>query len=303
MLASWQDILLEIQNTQFPNQEDPLDLTIKKYINLLEDYTKRNVILYYSAFNEKPYAQNLSINDSDMEGFMNAVHLMDRSKGLDLILHTPGGDPHATESIVKYLRAMFKNDIRVIVPHMAMSAGTMIACSAKEIVMGHQSSLGPIDPQFPGGIPAYNVKSEFEEAKEDLQNNPNTAQYWAIKLQQYPAAFMKSAIDAIELSNILIEEWLSTNMFNPSEKEKVDRIVNFLNEHENSKTHSRHFDIETCKRIGLKILQLEDDNTLQDYVLSVHHSAIIALQSSAIEKMIRSVSKAFVSLSPENMVN
>ena len=54
---------------------------------------------------------------------------------------------------------------------------------------------------------------EFEEAKKDLLENPNNAQYWAIKLQQYPAAFMKTAIDAIELSGKLIEEWLGTCMF------------------------------------------------------------------------------------------
>ena len=54
---------------------------------------------------------------------------------------------------------------------MAMSAGTMIACSAKKIIMGKASSLGPIDPQF-NGIPAYNIISEFEEAKKDLSTNP-----------------------------------------------------------------------------------------------------------------------------------
>jgi len=42
----------------------------------------------------------------------------------------------------------------------------MIACSAREIIMGRQSSLGPIDPQFMG-IPAHNIKQEFEEAKAD----------------------------------------------------------------------------------------------------------------------------------------
>ena len=66
--------------------------------------------------------------------------------------------------IVKYLRTKFNNDISVIVPHLAMSAGTMIACSAKEIIMGKQSSLGPNDPQF-NGVPAYSIKMEFEQAK------------------------------------------------------------------------------------------------------------------------------------------
>ena len=77
---------------------------------------------------------------------MTCIHGMDCSKGLDLVLHTPGDSPAAAEAIVNNLRAKFGKDIRVIVPQLAMSAGTMIACSAKQIIMGKQSSLGPIDP-------------------------------------------------------------------------------------------------------------------------------------------------------------
>ena len=86
---------------------------------------------------------------------------MECHRGLDLILHTPGGFPEAAESIVKYLRSKFSTNIRVIVPHLSMSAGTMIACAGKEIVMGKHSSLGPIDPQF-NGIPVYSLKREYE---------------------------------------------------------------------------------------------------------------------------------------------
>lgn len=35
-------------------------------------------------------------------------------QGLDLILHTPGGDIAATESLVYYLKKLFGNDIRVL---------------------------------------------------------------------------------------------------------------------------------------------------------------------------------------------
>ena len=83
---------------------------------------------------------------------MSTVYKMDKTKGLDLFLHTPGGDATAVESIVKYLQCVFGKNIIAIVPQMAMSAGTMLACSCKKIIMGKHSSLGPIDPQY-GGIP------------------------------------------------------------------------------------------------------------------------------------------------------
>ena len=37
---------------------------------------------------------------------MSVIHKMERKKGLDLILHTPGGDVAATESLVDYLKEM-----------------------------------------------------------------------------------------------------------------------------------------------------------------------------------------------------
>lgn len=290
-MSGWNDIVLEMGKT--PTQ---LDYVRRRYIKELEEKTGRNVITYYSAWLSKncPF---IDIDDADMEGFMNAVQGLDFNLGLDLILHTPGGSPAAAESIVQYLKSIFKNDIRVIVPHLAMSAGTMISCSSKEIIMGKHSSLGPIDPQF-NGIPAYNIKSEFEEAKEDLAINPHNANYWALKLQQYPAAFLKTALDAIDLSGTLVREWLGSNMFDADiDKDQIDTIVNFLNEHDNSKIHGRHFNIDTCKSIGLNIRELESDNELQDRILSVHHSSMLTFDNSDAIKIIENKDKSFIKTS------
>lgn len=290
-MPGWDEIVTKIK-------QDPSNINeIRRgYLEDLSNYTGRNTISYYSGWINSQGA-NLDINDGDMVGFMNAVQGLDRSKGLDLILHTPGGSPTASEAIVKYLKVMFNKDIRVIVPHMAMSAGTMICCASKEIIMGYHSSLGPIDPQF-SGIPAYNIKSEFEDAQEDLQINPQNAQYWAIKLQQYPAAFMKSAIDAIDLSSTLIKEWLGDCMYDEIEdRAQIEEIVLSLNEHTNSKAHDRHYNSEMCKSFGLKVTQLEDDDELQDKVLSIHHASMICLDGSSAIKIIENPIRSFISQS------
>lgn len=104
----------------------------------------------------------------------------------------------------------------------------------------------------------------YKEAKHDLFSHPENAQYWAIKLQQYPAAFMKSAIDAINLSSELVSKWLGSCMFDSVKDEQVMYdIVNFLNEHDNSKVHNRHLSAEKSSSVGLKISMMEDDDVLQ----------------------------------------
>lgn len=289
-MAGWDDVLREMNETL-----SQTDFVRRKYLRELSEMTGRNTIAYYSAFLNRQDSPNLEINDLDMTGFMNTLKGIDCTKGLDLVLHTPGGSPTAAESIVSYLRSKFSKDIRIIVPQIAMSAGTMIACAGKEIIMGKQSSLGPIDPQF-NGIPAYNIKEEFEEAKRDLAQNAENAQYWAIKLQQYPAAFMKTAIDAIDLSSVLAKEWLETCMFDHESSDLVDSIVSNLNEHDHSKNHGRHFNIEFCKKIGLKIYAMEDNGELQDAILTMHHAYMLTLSGSNATKIIENQNgKAMIS--------
>lgn len=250
----------------------------------LSAHTGRNTILYYSGWLEKPQLPGTDITDLDMTGFMTTVNKLDKSKGVDIILHSPGGDPTATEHIVNYLHAVFNNDVRVIVPHMAMSAGTMFACAAKEIIMGKESCLGPVDPQF-GGIPAFNIIEEFRHAKKELTENPKSSEYWRQMLSKYPAAFLYRVFDAMNLSKILVKEWLENYMFKDEEKgSTIKEIVKKLNT--NAKSHARHFSLKYCIDMGLKIIRLEDDDILQDLVLSIYHTSTITISSSRAIKLI-----------------
>lgn len=286
-MADWTGILKEITEEEISN---PLDSVRKKYIKQLHKQTGRNVICYYSGFLDIHTNPDVSINDSDMSGFMTAIHNMDKSKGLDLILHTPGGEVTATEAIGNYLRKVFGNDIRVIVPQMSMSGGTMLACISKEIIMGKHSSIGPIDPQI-GGVPAYGVIQEFENAKNEITRNPAAMPLWQIIISKYHPTFIGQCYKAIELSTELIKQWLlQGDMFkNEQDKEtKVNTILNFLNNNEYTKIHSRHIDNEKAKSIGLKIVDLEEDEKLHYAVLSIHHCYMHTFSNSNAVKIIES---------------
>lgn len=290
-MPSLGELLTELQpHTDASGQPIPaltFDELRTKYISNLSRNTGRNVVAYYSGWLKPGKTQNIDINDSDITGFMNSLKGLDPTKGLDLILHTPGGNPTATEGIVKYLHSKFDNNIRVIVPQMAMSAGTMLACSAQKVIMGKHSCLEPIDPQY-GGVPAYNIVNEFKEAKADLDKNPQAKTYWELQLKKYPVAFFYSVVDAINLSSSLVSEWLTQYMFegeNPTDvTQKVENIVGKLNA--NNKSHSRHFTFDFCKQLGLKVQALEEDQELQELVLSVHHAFVITLDATPATKII-----------------
>ena len=281
-MPNWSDLVKEIAQLG-----SPYDILRRKYIKDLADYTKRNVICYYSGFLQKPeLGASNAVNDSDKNGFMTTINGLDASLGLDLILHTPGGDTAATESIVDYLWQMFSGDIRCFVPQMAMSAGTMIACSSKEIWMGKQSSLGPVDPQF-NGIPAHGVLEEFKRAHDEITNDPRTIPLWQPIISKYPPAFLGECEKAVKWSNELVTEWLSRNMLKDTENNQdiIKKIITELGDHSVSYAHNRHLSYEKCNEIGLSVKKMESDQELQDKVLSVHHIYYHTLSSSSAFKI------------------
>ena len=296
-MPTWNEIIGEISS-----QPNAFDLIRRKYIKELSEKTQRNVIAYYSGWLQKgnlaQHGFRFDIVDSDKMGFMSTINGMDKRKGLDLVLHTPGGSIGATESIVHYLKSIFGNNIRAIVPQIAMSAGTMIACSCKEIVMGKHSNLGPIDPQI-NGRPTHGIIEEFERAKVEIANNPKTIPVWQTILSKYSPTLIGECEKAIKWSETMVDGWLKTNMFLDDEdkENKAAAIIAELGSHALTLSHERHLSVDILKGLGLKIIDLEADNELQDKVLSLHHSCIITMTQTSVYKLIENQDgKAYIQL-------
>jgi len=270
---------------------DSAALTIRKeQLQRIAGITGRHVVSYYSSWLSAPQgAPQLAINDFDLNGLMSMFHQLDKpdKKGVDFILHTPGGEINATEAIVNYIRSMCGNDYRVIVPQIAMSAGTMIACSAKEIIMGKQSSVGPIDPQI-NGLAAQALIEEFNHAADAMKNDPATQMAWSHVLSKYHPTLITSCKHAIAMSQDIVGNWLASNMFsgdsNPDKKS--EEVVKYLSEHSERKSHGRHIGIKECQDIGLAAVELETNQELQDAVLTLHHTYMHACNSGPISKII-----------------
>jgi ClpP class serine protease len=115
-----------------------------------------------------PFRRFIDIEDS--EQILRAIRMTPADMPIDLILHTPGGLVLASDQIAYALRR-HRGRVTVIVPHYAMSGGTLVALAADEILMDPDAVLGPVDPQLGsplrGAWPAASIIAALE------QPNPN----------------------------------------------------------------------------------------------------------------------------------
>lgn len=299
-MPTWGKILGEIQDEIKNNNPAAFDTVRNKYLKELTDKTQRNVIIYAARWTTGDVPANIiSITDEDLQAFMEAIHGLKGDK-LDLILHTGGGSAEATDAIVTYLRQKF-NDIRVIIPQAAMSAGTMLALAADEIIMGKHSFIGPIDPQFilntPVGVqavPAQAIMEQFKKAQKDCADNPKNLNSWLPMLSQYGPALLVQCQNQIVFGRDLVKTWLENYMFKGEDGKKAEKISEFLSNHDNFKTHGKHISITQAKEIGLKILDLESDQDLQEKILSVFHATMHTLNTTAVKVICNQNGNAFI---------
>ncbi len=286
-MPSWDKVQQEVRSAG-----STYDVIRRMYLRHLYDLTGRNVIIYYSGWIEKAHlvVQGLpgtEVNDSDKNGFMATIHQLDRSRGLDLLLHTPGGDVAATESLVDYLRSMFGTNIRAVVPQLAMSAGTMIALASQQIIMGQHSSLGPIDPQT-GGVAAHGVVEEFGRARKEIIRDSAAIPLWQPIIAKYSPTLVGECEKAIQWANAMVASWLESGMFSQYEdkSQRADKVLAELADHALTLSHARHISVDRAIGLGLEVLRLEDDQLLQEAVLSIHHACIQTLADTPALKII-----------------
>jgi ClpP class serine protease len=92
-----------------------------------------------------PLMRHIDIDDA--QSVLGAIRSTPSGQTIEIILHTPGGLVLAASQIARALR---DHDGRIVavVPHYAMSGGTLIALAADEIVIDRHAALGPVDPQL-----------------------------------------------------------------------------------------------------------------------------------------------------------
>lgn len=133
------------------------------------DYKERSTL--YKRIEKQRSTRVLAYMTSDRAGMETMisgdcvdlfVDLLDKigpTERISLILHTNGGQTLAAWRIVNLIRT-FCDELEVLIPMKALSAGTLISIGADRLVMTKQAALGPIDPSVNNALnPAINVGS------------------------------------------------------------------------------------------------------------------------------------------------
>ncbi|OMC11930.1 SDH family Clp fold serine proteinase [Mycolicibacterium fortuitum] len=286
-MPGWGDILSELNAAVDPTTGNvDVDAIRMKYINQVTALTGRPLVIYAADYLNKGGPQS-SMDLNDMVGLME-VFRGQSSRELDLILHSPGGQAEACDRIVRYMRSKFDH-VRVFIPLGAMSAATMWAMAADEIVMGNHSQVGPIDPQIllPSGIalPAGALTSQFREASDECAKDPSRLTGWLPTLQQYPPGILNVCEDAAALARTLVEQWLRTYMLK-DDPDRAKSVAEWLADDKTHLSHSRAITREDLTNKGLAVTALEDDQALQDGILSIFHVLMHTFNAGTAVKII-----------------
>ena len=204
-----------------------------------------------------------------IDHFVDLLEQIGPTKRISLILHTDGGHTLAAWRLVNLIR-MFCDELEVVIPLKALSAGTLISIGADRVIMTKQAALGPIDPSVnnplnptttiggqpkPVPVSVEAVRGYLEAAREELK----------IKGEQHLAAVLlnlTSHIHPLVLGEIfrsqtqirfLAEKLLPRQV---SDKQKMKSIINFLCA--DSGSHDYTIDRREAADLGLNIEKPSD---------------------------------------------
>jgi ClpP class serine protease len=181
-----------------------------------------------------PFGRYIDIDDS--EQVLRAIRLTPDDMPIDLLLHTPGGLVLASDQIA-YALKRHPGKVTVIVPHYAMSGGTLVALAADEILMDHDAVLGPVDPQLGslprGSWPAASILKALE------QENPNRDDETLIL-----GDVARKAVDQVRST---VRELLDGRV----RDEEADRLAALLSE--GTWTHDYPIRLEEARQLGLPV--------------------------------------------------
>ncbi len=208
-----------------------------------------------------------SILPSDADVIEGLLQDMNLSRGLALIISSPGGDGLAAERIIRVCRSYSKTGTFIaIVPSKAKSAATMICMGAERIIMGPASELGPVDPQIlkeregqPQWFSAFNLVSSYEALLERAVKEKGNLPPLLQQLSHYDPQEIEELRSAIALSDDIAVRALASGMLSGKTDDEIKKEIAIFLDPATKKAHGRAIHRGEAARCGLEIEEWETD--------------------------------------------
>lgn len=273
---AWLRVLEQINAQKPPNPDNVRRAKLAQ----MQQYTGHSVIVHASACTIPSKVlppQAIMIDFADIKAFETITDQLPPG-ALDIILHTHGGISEAVEGIANVIRPKF-NPVRFIVPHVAKSAGTMLALLGNEIILHPNAELGPIDPQMIVGnmvASADAIISQFQQIKDEILGNPSRGipadpqkiALWGPILATMGPALLIQCENARQFGKQLVINFLTQYMFagDPMAQARAQGIVDALSEYSRWLSHGARVDLPTLQRLNVHASSLANDPALLDLV-------------------------------------
>ena len=209
----------------------------------LELVTGREVIVHHAQLDK-------GITHTDADDISEVIDGLSTGD-VDLIIQTPGGSVDAVEKLITVLRSRL-DSYRVIVPGVAKSGGTVVAISSSEILLGVNSELGPIDPQFLlpeyGSVPCQIIADDDES----------------------PQILRKLAESAVTRMGEFAAKLLREGMLKKKPKREQNSAIKKLSDPKSYNSHGAVIDFSEAEEIGLTVSWMPPDEELWKRVWLLH---------------------------------
>lgn len=252
----------------------------KKQLNEISKLRgNRDVLVYAADLNKRVDA--ISINYSDLLPISDQLSNLNNEK-IDFIIETPGGAGEVAEDIVRLLHNKYK-EVGIIVPGWAKSAGTIIALSGDQILMGELSALGPIDAQLNWQgkhFSAHALLEGLKKIKNEIEETGVLNKAYIPILQGISPGEIENAENALKFAKEIVKNWLVQYKFKDwkthsstgkdvtsAEKEKrAEEIASRLCDHSFWKTHGRSIKLNDFEEMKVQIIDYRKDAKLNEAI-------------------------------------
>lgn len=234
----------------------------------------RKVISLFTSFQ-----QPVQLDDSDADMIHDLLQRLDLTKGLALIIGSPGGDGLAAERIVNICRAFSgTGEFHAIVPSKAKSAATIVCMGASKIFMGPSSELGPVDPQVVRKEnevwrtwSAYDLVSSYDALFKGAVAAQGHIEPFLQQLGRYDARDIATYRSQIALSEDVAVKILKTGMLTGSSDDEIrKKIKPFLDPASATKVHARPIYSDQAAHCGLVIESMDIKKSLWKSIYEIY---------------------------------